>query len=567
MSVLKKGFTRQVLIYLIALLLLITPTFSRLIRSGFFPMQDDLQAFRQLQMDKCFADLQIPCRWVPDMGYGFGYPQFNYYPPSVFYLGEIIHLVGFQFIDTVKILFIAGFILSALGSFIFLRSLFGNFPALVGSVMYSFAPFKAVEVYVRGSLSEFWALVFFPFLFWSSFRFIKTQKMRYGLWLALFIGLMLLTHNLMSMLILPLLAVWCLLLVFLERKTALLKKMLLLALLGAGLSAFFTIPLLAEKQYVHTETLLGGYFDYRQHFVPWQKLLLSNSWGYGSSNLGQTEALNLSTGPVSVLLGLIGVVLASASFRKAKKISILVLAVAVLELLILFMIHQRSSFLWQLVPVLAWLQFPWRFLALSIFLLSVLSSAAIYYLGRWPKLAILAGVAAIILVTALHGNFFQPKSWLEISDRDKFSGEPWQKQLTISIFDYLPVYAKFPPNRPAPDVPEVLEGNVKFTGYYKGSDYQTGQLVAHSPSTIRLPLFDFPGMVVTVDDQRVPIRHDECRGEDYCFGLITLSLSPGSHRIKAELTDTLARSVGNWLTLISFLILTALTMTQVRGKR
>ena len=120
--------------FLVALILLIIPTFYTLLRPGFFWMQDDLQAFRIHQLDKCIQDLQIPCRWEPDAGYQYGYPQFIYYPPSVYYLGEIFNLVGFQFIDAVKILFILGFIFSAITMFIFLRSLLGSWPALVGAI-------------------------------------------------------------------------------------------------------------------------------------------------------------------------------------------------------------------------------------------------------------------------------------------------------------------------------------------------------------------------------------------------------------------------------------------------
>src|ERR1700738_1195401 len=126
----------QPLVWVLALCILIIPTFWSLLRPGFYPMQDDLQAFRLLEMDKCFQDLQLPCRWVPDMGYQYGYPQFNFYSPGVFYLGEIFHLLGLQFIDAVKILFILGFVFSALAMYLFLQCIFGRFPALIGALLY-----------------------------------------------------------------------------------------------------------------------------------------------------------------------------------------------------------------------------------------------------------------------------------------------------------------------------------------------------------------------------------------------------------------------------------------------
>src|SRR3989344_1077112 len=140
MNILKFKILNKPYFLVIILTLLIIPTFVSLLRTGYFPMQDDLQAFRVHQMDKCIQDMQIPCRWVPDAGYQDGYPQFNYYPPSVYYLGEVLHLIGFQFIDSVKILFILGFIFSAWAMFLFLRAVFGNWSALVGAVLYSYAP-------------------------------------------------------------------------------------------------------------------------------------------------------------------------------------------------------------------------------------------------------------------------------------------------------------------------------------------------------------------------------------------------------------------------------------------
>ena len=47
-----------------------------LMKTGYFSHQDDLQVMRIFEMRKCFSDFQIPCRWVPDMGWGNGFPLF-----------------------------------------------------------------------------------------------------------------------------------------------------------------------------------------------------------------------------------------------------------------------------------------------------------------------------------------------------------------------------------------------------------------------------------------------------------------------------------------------------------
>lgn len=559
--------------FLLIIISLIPAVF--LMRGGFFPMQDDLQAFRIHQMSKCLLDLQIPCRWIPDMGYQYGYPQFNYYSPSIYYLGGVMHLLGIQIVDAVKILFILGFSLSTLTMFVFLRDFLSGiglgqkleqeWSAFVGAVLYTFIPYKASEVYVRGSISEFWAFVFFPLIFWSSYKLMHTGKLKYIGWLALSIGLLLITHNLMSFIFLPIFGVWVVLLFFLEKKWQSFLKHIAAALLGLGLAAFFVIPVIFEGRYVHLETLRGGYFDYRQHFVDLNQLFVSNHFGYGSSYLGPNDDLSLSAGQVHWVLGLLAVILALMNFKKIRKIAIIVLTLSVLELIVLFLMHQKSSFIWEKLPVLTWLQFPWRFLSLSGFLLSFLGAMAVgvaYMLRR--KVGIVLGAGALLMVVILHASFFQPKEWFDISDQEKFSGQSWERQLTISIFDYLPVYAKLPPNKKAPELPEILDGEIEFLSYKKGSNYQVGEVEAKKKATIRLPLFYFPGMEVTIDQRKVNFWHDDCRRQEYCLGLITFDIEVGRHTIKAKLVDTPARSISNIISVVSILVLAAVLL---RGKK
>lgn len=158
-----------------------------------------------------------------------------------------------------------------------------------------------------------------------------------------------------------------------------------------------------------------------------------------------------------------------------------------------------------------------------------------------------------------------PKSWENITDADKFSGDSWQKELTISIFDYLPIYAKLPPITPAPLQPEVLEGTASFSSYTKGSDFQKGTINAKKDALIRLPLFDFPGMVTKIDGKVVDHWHNDCRNEPFCLGLITFNVPAGSHSIEVELTNTPVRTIGNYLSLVSFAVIGALLI--IRRKK
>lgn len=546
------------------LLLLTIPTFYSLVRPGFYTMHDDLQAFRVHQMDKCIKDLQIPCRWVPDMGFQYGYPQFNYYPPSIYYLAEAFHLLGFQFIDTIKILVILGMVLSTIFMFLFLKEWLGEWPSFVGSILYTYAPYKAVDAYVRGALSEFYSLVIFPLIFWSILRVVKYNNLKSLAFFSVSVGLLLITHNLMSLIFLPFAGLFAVSQVILEKKWKALLKLFVGGVLGFGLAAFFTLPVLWEKDYAHIESIIGGYFDYRQHFVNLNQLFISNHFGYGSSVWGDNDEISLSTGQIHTIMGVLALTLALVAFKSDRKKSIITFILGFSTLLTLFMTHQKSSFLWSSLGFLTWLQFPWRFLANSIFLLSILGALFVFFAGRKFSLILAAVITVSCLV--LYSSFFRPSGWLFISDQDKFSGKSWEKQLTVSIFDYLPIYAKLPPISKAPDLPEVLEGNVNFISYKKGSNYQVGQIEVFDESLIRLPLFDFPGMKVTVDGSRVSHRQD-CRNQEFCLGLITFSVPEGRHNILVKLYDTQARAIGNFITIISLIIVSWLFFYRSKNEK
>lgn len=540
--------------YLALLFILIIPAFILMVRPGFFPMQDDIQVFRFHQMDACVRDFQIPCRWVPDAGYAYGYPQFNYYSPLPYYVGELFHLIGFQFIDVVKIMFILGFIFSAYAMFFLVNEFFGPFPALVSSVLFTFAPYKASQVYVRGSLSEFWSLIFFPLLFLYSYKIIKKpEKRKYVVAFALSLGAFLTTHNLIPLVFAPLLAVWILYWLGITKKIKSLYPLIVSGLMGFGLSSFFTLPLLFERKFVHVESVLSGYFDYRRHFVDIKQMFFSNHFGYGSSDLGPGDDIVLNSGIVLLTASFLTLLFLHLSKAK-KKHKILVSLLAFCELCILFMMHLKSVFVWEKISVLQWLQFPWRLLALSIFVLSFIVSMGVYYSGKYQRIV---GVVLILLVFALHGSFFAPKEWLHITDEQKLSGEFWEKQLTISIFDYLPKSAELPPNRKAGDTPEILDGDAQILNYEKHSSLQKGRVSVESETAlIRIPLFDFPGMEVRVNDAVVTHTHDNCEGQPYCFGTISFVVPYGIHTIQTRLRNTPIRSLGNIITLVSGLALT-----------
>jgi hypothetical protein len=530
-------------------------------------MHDDLQVGRLYQMDVCIKDGQIPCRWVPDMGYSYGYPLFNYYPPFPYYLGEVFHLLGLSFIDSVKLLFVVGFLISGVLMFLFTRRLWGDWGGLLSAVLYLWAPYHALDAYVRGAMNEFWALAFLPGVYWAIYEIIEDQKTKAKpVLLALFFGLLLLSHNLMAFIFAPTFIAFALLLIWLKKKDGKEKviKLAVGSLWGFGLAAFFTLPVLMEKRFVHVETMLMGYFNFLAHYVPIGKMLFTRFWGYGSSGWLQETGMPFQVGfphwPLAIFVTLL---VAFGYWRRwFKKTEVFLMGFFFLIFgLALFLVHPRSNQIWQNIPWLAYLQFPWRFLTLVIFAVSVLGGGLIFLLKstKWARWIALIGV---ILVVSLNFPFFRVEKILKIDDKQKlFSTLGWRKLQTDAIFDYLPVYAKAPPAHEAPEGPVLKAGVAEIQDVKKGSNWYSFQAQVKEEAELEIPVFYFPGWRVWSDSQPLVVSYDNP------LGLITVKVPAGSHLVKLKLTNTFWRTLGNLVSLSSWLILLFLVIRKIRLSR
>ena len=546
------------------LILLSLPIFWQLLGSGYFSMHDDLQVSRLYQMDLCFRDGQIPCRWVPDMGYGYGYPLFNYYPPLPYYLGEIFHLFGFSFINSIKILFILSLVFSGIFAYLLGKELWGKYGGLVVGVFYLYAPYHAVDVYVRGALNEFFGLVLFPAVFWAVLKLIKQEKKVYIIWLGFFVSLLLLSHNLMAFFITPFLVVWALfLIIWFKKSWRLFWWLACAALWGLGLGAFFTLPVLFERNMVHVETMFIGYFNYLAHFANISQMFFSRFWGYGASTWGPEDGMPFPLGQLHWGLPVLSFLIFSFLFLKKKKKEFYFIILFFLSFLATaFLAHQRSSFVWQFFPFLAAMQFPWRFVGLSVFFATLLSGS-FFILIKNEKLKIFLSAFLIFFVLLFNLSFFRPERILDINDSEKlFSVKGWNRLQTDAIFDYLPISAPQPPAGPAPESPFAVEGQVKINNLQKGTDWLNFQLQVESPTAVlRLPLYNFPNWRVWVDDKQVIIN------DQNDLGLLTFDVEEGDHQVKAALFNTPIRTFANFFSLFSWLILLLIILRNYRQKK
>lgn len=533
------------------LVLVITiPTFWSILRTGYFPMHDDMQATRIYDMVKCLKDMQIPCRWVPDMGYRYGYPQFNFYGPLPYYFMSLFNLLGVGLFDSVKIGFIAPLILGNLAMFYAGSLLFGTSAGFIATILYAYSPYRGSDIYSRGAMGETWAFVFLPLVLLAVKKLIDKTDLRHSAFLALSLGGLLMTHNISTLIFIPLVAIYGIFLVFQKSKIKFksiflnTKPFIISGLWGIALSATFFLPVLFETKYAHTESMLGGYFDYRAHFVSLKQLFLTSFWSFGSSEIGPTDDLSFFFSPIMILAVIASLVVIFIRLLKRKIGTGEVTAIifCVIGLASTFMVHEKSSFIWSLIPPLAYLQFPWRFLVTANFFFA-LAGSYIFSQFNLEKSKYLL-ISIFLLTFLFSASYYKPKSWLNITEYEKYSGYLWDKQMTISIFDYLPTSAQTPPIHPAPVLPLSSTRNYSLTNFQKGTNWIAFDYSSTEDSTVTINILDFPGWKFFDNDNKI----EHANNVD---GVITIQLSPGDHHIKGRLTDTPIRLLGNLTTLIT----------------
>ena len=138
--------------------------------SGFFPMHDDAQVARVFEMGKALKDGIFPVRWVSGLGYGYGYPIFNFYAPLSYYFGGFINTSGFDALVSTKIMMVFGIIMAGAFMYLLAREFWGEIGGIISALFYIYAPYHAVDIYVRGDVSEFYAYAFIPLMFLGFYK-------------------------------------------------------------------------------------------------------------------------------------------------------------------------------------------------------------------------------------------------------------------------------------------------------------------------------------------------------------------------------------------------------------
>jgi hypothetical protein len=501
--------------------------------------------------------------WATDQALGYGYPTFVLIPPLAYYVAEGLHLLGANQVVAVKWVWALATVGAGLAMYAYACHVMGRRRGLLAAVVYVYVPYHLADIYVRAALAEYCAFVWMPLALLAFHRLAEgATARRLGL-AALAFGALWLTHNPTGLLFTPLLAAYVLFRLLAERGTwregfQRAGATLGAALLGLGIAAALILPNLFERAYINQEQWVREGYDYALHFVR-PAHLLSSIWGYAPGTPGVEGVMSFQLGAMPLILAAVGV--AGALWRPTRARG-LVLFFAAATLLLILLMSPASASLWELLPIAALVQFPWRLLALTAVTLAILSgfavpSASSAALRARPQRA--GGLVLVLaLVTILASYPYTQPQYTPVPESAKGPRLSIEFELTYTDMRGMTAWTQEMP-KTSPLVDQYLAGKDLITAQALAPGASIEMIRAGGASDelwvrsengtpLQFYTYYFPGWRVYVDGQRLP---DDALRPETVHGLLTVDVPPGEHRVLLRWGDTPLRLTGKTLTLLS----------------
>lgn len=497
-------------------------------------------------------------RWLDQMNNGLGSPVFFFYAPLPYYFTASLKPLfnvdpeGWRQIGVAASMAI---ILSGYSAYLWLRRSNGASAALIAAIVYMGAPYHlAIDLYNRFAFAELWAFVWMPLVLWGVEGMIAGNR-RAPLGLALAYSGLVLTH-LPTTLIFSLVAIAYAILCGErgDRVHATMGVGMAMAL-GAGIAGAYLVPVLTTQQNVSFSDMRVDYLSYVYHFLYYGPRFNADLLKI-LAQLGNYAAIALMACTAAFLLA--GRLLVGQEKRCAR----FWMAVAVAVFLMMLPISRP---IWDLLPLLQAIQFPWRFnivltLAMAA-LVALWASAAITKASRLNGLS-LALVCAIVIGQSMPAVF----TYLALSQTP---GETSMDKLLVQ-FGPLNEEAieRVEITRLAVDVPEyrprwvprefrigsstLQDALAQIQTAYLQQEQGTATILSRSPRRllvavdmsaegwVKLPHFYYPGWRAVTGEPatQLPVRPSTPEG------LIEVNAGPGRQEILLELVTSRAERIG-----------------------
>lgn len=542
MEILKKRITT------LTILMLSIITTLPLFKSGFFNIHDDTQVQRVHEMKVALSDGMFPVRWVPDLGYGYGYPIFNFYGPIPYYIGALFSFIGFDALAATKIMISIAVIGSAFAMYILAKEFWGKIGGLVAAAFYVYAPYHALDIYVRGDIGEVYAYLFIPLVFYSLWKYYKTNNFLFIVLGSLTYAGIISSHNLTAMMISPFIILTTIILFAIKKKVLIFS----IPLLGILLASFYFLPTLLEMNYTNVLSTIGGRAHYADHFVCVRQFW-DSPWMFGGSIPGCVDGLSFRLGKLHILFSGLSLIAGIYLFKKEKIKSLVIIITGFCLTGVMFLMISQSNLIWK-IPYMDYFQYPWRFLLAASFFSSFLAGSVVYAISKinlkkYNLFFLLVYVSIIISPIILYSKLFVPQNYLTKSS-EEYTNKHSLNWTTSKISDeYLPISFKTPESPEEIIQEKIIGENIEVYNLEIKTNKISAKINSNNENQIIVHIPYFPSWKYYVNGENVESLESETG--------VLIKVPKGESELVGKFEETRVQKLSNILTLSGILILVA----------
>lgn len=489
------------------------------------------------------AEGNLVPRWAGNLNWGYGHPVLMFLYPLPSYMGSFVHFLGFDFVASTKIVFGSAFILSGIFMYLWVKEILGKEAGFMAGLLYMFAPYRFVDLYVRGAIGENFFFIFPPLVLFFLLKLSRAVRWRYMAGGLLSLAGLILSHNALSLMFLPIIIGYAFFLVWsIKKKRKLLAtSYLLLTILGFSLSAFFWVPAFFESKYtlrdIVTRDNITGLENFSRFF--W------SPWSFGG-----TGSLSVQVGILQWLGILVAPFLIWFFWKRKDKVWVFLTFLFISFWVAIFLMTPSAGIVYSKITLLQKFQFAWRFLSLAIFPPAVFLGSLIYLFPKKIKLLVTCCVLLVSLL--LNKDYWHAQNFL-IKPESFYTGiYPG----TTDTGESSPRWSvRFMEKGPKAHL-EVISGEAQIkVGDWKSTEHN--YIVDTSiRSRLRENTLYFPGWEVLIDGKKTNIEFQDPQNR----GIMTFFIEPGKHQVLVRFTQTKLRQLAGLISIVAFFALFSLSI-------
>ena len=354
--------------------------------------------------------------WSPSPNYGAGEPRFVFYPPLTWMLGAAMGAIlpwsAVPLAMTILLLAATGLATRALA-----RQVLSDGPATLAGCAAIFSGYALFTAYERTAFAELAGGFWIPLMLLLILRerpagpaatgnvpFWRLALDGSSFWLVLVVAGAWLSNAPVGVMASYLVAAFALAVAVLSKSWVPVLRATIGTTLGLGLCAFYLVPAAWQQRWVSIRQATEDPGD-----------LIENNWLFARHSDAQFHAHDVELAKVSLIavsmiaLALAAGVLVCRLRRGLPGPRRWWIPLALIPVAILFLQLPVSLPVWNALPKLRYLQFPWRWLVALEAPMGIFFAAAVWQSTRWRRVAVVAVCAAVFMGASVFAGlvFFQ----------------------------------------------------------------------------------------------------------------------------------------------------------------